>query len=318
MIDRSELPDPILSRLETKLALATALAASVLWAFMPILIRISESFVSPNTTVFTRFWIATAILGIWSGVFRKNEQITPAVKESYNTNKLLMPLLVLAIASISTQLLWTWSITQTFVANSEVLHCLSPGFTTLAGWLLFSQRFNGRFLIGMVLATGGTLAIGLSDLNSINLQGDGLALLSAIFWGAYIMSMEKLRHDLSPTTIVMLASGSCALLCLPVMLIADDPVLPYSGEAWLTLIALALNTILCHCLVAYSLKWLSSGLIATILLLSPILTAIVGWALFSEALSLLNLLGFVVILVGLYLAISDEGELKIAADETLL
>lgn len=310
-----ELADKKISGWETKLAIATALAASVLLAFMPILIRISESFLSPNATIFNRFSIATVILGLWNGMFLLNRQTNPPVKESPETNRLLMPLVVLIIAFVSTQLLWAWSIAQTTVANSEVLHCLSPGFTTLAGWLLFRQRFGGRFLVGIIVATGGAIAIGVSDMSrSISLEGDGLALLSAVFWAAYIMSMEKLRNYLSPTIIVLWASGSCTLLCLPIMLIAGDEVLPHSGGAWITLTVLALNTVVCHSLLAYALKWLSSGLMATILLLSPVLTAVVAWVLFSEALSPLNLLGFAVILVGIYLAISDEAELKIPED----
>ncbi|MDQ2096315.1 MAG: DMT family transporter [Tychonema bourrellyi B0820] len=315
MTFKLELPEQKLSGLETKLAIATALAASVFLALTPVLIRISESFLSPNATIFNRFWIATVILGLWNGLFLQNRQTNPPVKDSSNTKRLFVPLLVLVIAFVSTQLLWAWSLAQTTVANSEILHCLSPGFTTLAGWLLFAQRFGGRFLIGMVVATGGTIAIGVSDMShSSSLFGDGLALLSAVFWAAYIMSMEKLRNYLSPTIIVMWASGSCTLLCLPVMLIAGDEVLPYSAGAWLTLIVLALNTVVCHSLVAYAIKWLSSGLMSTILLLSPVLTAVVAWALFSETLSPLNLLGFAVIMVGVYLAISDEGELKIPED----
>ncbi|NEQ37366.1 MAG: DMT family transporter [Okeania sp. SIO3I5] len=310
-----ELSKPKLSGWETKLAIAIALATSVFFAFIPILIRISENFVSPNATVFNRFWIATGILGLWNGLILPNRQTNPPIKKYSNSKRPLILLLILIIVFVSTQLLWAWAIAQTTVANSEVLHCLAPVFTTIAGWLLFAQRFGGRFLIGMVIATGGTLGIGFSDMShSISLQGDGLAFLSAVFWAAYIMSMEKLRNYLSPTMIVMWASGSCSVLCLPVMLIVDNEVFPHSGGAWLTLIALALNTIVCHSLVAYSLKWISSGLMATILLLSPILTAILGWVLFSEALSLLNLFGFAVILVGIYMAISDKGELKISED----
>ena len=162
---------------------------------------------------------------------------------------------------------------------------------------------------------GGTIAIGFSDMSSnISLAGDGLALSSAIFWGGYIMSIEKLRTWLSPTAILLWASASCTLLCIPVILSVGDRFLPDSVLGWLTLIVLALNTIITHSLIAYSIKWLSSGLMTTILLLSPIMTAIMGWFLFSEALSLINLLGFAVIMVGIYLAISDTGELKTGED----
>ena len=315
MTSKLEVPEVELVDLSAKIAIGAALAAAFFLAFTPILIRISESFISPNATIFNRFWIATAILGLWQVVLLRNRQTNLPVKKSPETSKILIPLVVLAIAFVSTQLLWASSIDQTTVANSEVLHCLSPGFTTLAGWALFSQKFGGRFLTGMVVAMGGTIAIGFSDMSSsITLEGDGLALLSAIFWAGYIMSMEKLRNWLSPTAILIWAFVSCTLLSLAVSLIAGDELLPLSGMAWLTVIVLAMNTIIAHSLMAYSIKWLSSGLMSTILLLSPIMTAIMGWALFSEALNLLNLLGFGVIIVGIYLAISDTGELKIVED----
>ncbi|MCP2727586.1 DMT family transporter [Limnofasciculus baicalensis] len=312
MTSKLEIPETQVVDLSVKIAITTALAAAFFLAFTPILIRISESFISPNATIFHRFWIATAILGLWQVVFLRNRQANLPIKKFTEINKIWLPLAVMAIAFVSTQLLWATSIAQTTVANSEVLHCLSPGFTTLAAWALFSQKFGGRFITGMVVATGGTIAIGFSDMfSSISLAGDGLAFLSAIFWGGYIMSMEKLRTWLSPTVILIWASGSCTLLSLGVLIITGDRLFPSSGAAWLTLIVMAFNTIIAHSLIAYSIKWLSSGLMTTILLISPVITAIMGWFLFSETLTLLNLLGFAVILVGIYLAISDTGELKV-------
>ncbi len=310
MIYQLEIPEQKLSGWETKRAIATALAASVFLGLMPILIRISQDFLSPNATVFNRFWIGTIIQGLWNGLL-PNRKTNFAIKDTSNIKRLLVWLLVLSIVFTLTQLLWSLSLAQTTVANSEILHCFSPKFTTLAGWLLFTKRFGNRFLTGMVITTGVAIAIGVSDISySVSLKGDGLALLSAVFWGGYIMSMEKLRSYLSPTMIVMWASVSCAVLSRPVILITNDGMLPNGAESWLTLILLGFNTIACHGLMAYSLKWLSSALMATILLCSPILTAVVGWALFSETLSQINLFGLAVILVGIYLATSDEGELK--------
>ncbi|MDY6805439.1 MAG: DMT family transporter [Cyanobacteriota bacterium] len=309
MTSKLELLEQQLAGKEAKIAIAVALAASVFYAVMPILIRISEDYVSPNATIFNRSWIMTAILGLWNVLWLRSRQTNHSVKDSLE--KLLVPLLGLVIGFLGTQLLWAWSLSQTNVANSEVLHSVTPGFTTLAGWLLFARKFGGRFLIGVIAATVGAIAIGASDLsNSISLQGDGLALLSAVFYAAYLMSIEKLRAWWTATIVLMWASGACTALSFPVVIIAGDEVLPHSVRGWLALITLALDTVVCFSLVGYSLKWLSSELMATILLLSPILTAVLGWLLFSETLSLLNLLGFAVILAGIYLAISDKGGIK--------
>ena len=311
MTSQLQLPELQLAQKEEKIAIAAALAAAVLFGFIPILVRICASYLSPNATIFNRFWIVTAILGFWNVLRLPNRQTNLSVKNLPKFQELLVPLLGLVISFLSCQLSWTWSLTQTTVANSEVLHSLTPGFITLATWMLFGQKFGGRFLIGVTVAMVGAIAIGASDFSSsINLEGDGLALLSAIFWGGYIISAEQLCSWLNPAGILMWASGSVAILFFPLLLLAGDEILPHSGGAWLALITLALNTIACFCLVNYCLIRLASGLVATILLLSPILTAVLGWVLFSEALSPLNLLGFVVILAGIYLAISDKEGLK--------
>ncbi|MBP0019483.1 MAG: DMT family transporter [Cyanobacteria bacterium SBLK] len=310
---RLDLPAPNSTR--TKLAIAIALAASVLLGLMPILIRIAEDYMSPNAVTFNRFWVISVIIGAWQVTSRltpQNKQFSesssyPDTKIETNTQKLIVPLMILAIAFVGTQLLWAWSLSQTAVANSEILHSLAPGFTVLAGWLLFKQTFGSRFLVGIAIATMGAIAIGISDFSSsISLGGDGLALLSAVFWAAYFMSVEKLRSQFGAMAILLWASGTCALLCFPVVLVVEDGILPQLREGWIVLTILAFNTIACHGSIAYTLKWLSSGLVATILLLSPILTAIMGWLLFSETLSLLNILGFTIVLVGVYFVISES------------
>ncbi|NES83570.1 MAG: EamA family transporter [Moorea sp. SIO2B7] len=69
-------------------------------------------------------------------------------------------LLILALICGAYQLFWVWSLTQTSVANSEVMHCLAPLFITLIGWSLFGQQFDRKFLIGMTIAI--TCAISLN------------------------------------------------------------------------------------------------------------------------------------------------------------
>ncbi|MBC6479750.1 MAG: EamA family transporter [Hormoscilla sp. GM7CHS1pb] len=74
----------------------------------------------------------------------------------------------------SSQSLWAWSLSQITVAISTVLVSLKPLFTCLFAWLIWGQRFDNKFLIGMVIAIGGAGAIGLDDLliDTGNFKGD--------------------------------------------------------------------------------------------------------------------------------------------------
>jgi drug/metabolite transporter (DMT)-like permease len=98
---------------------------------------------------------------------------------------------------------------------------------------------------------------------------------------------------------------------IPVVLIFEKQPLPVSLSGWLVVFALAaICEALGHGLIVYSLKTFSSGFISLLLLLNPVIVAILAWILFSENLSIFNLLGLALILGGIYLAISNQGSIK--------
>jgi len=107
------------------------------------------------------------------------------------------------------------------------------------------------------------------------------------------------------------SSTTSCLLVLPVALIAGEPLFPSSVTGWFSTIALALvGQMLGIGLWTYSLKKLSSGFASLVGLVVPCLSAIEGWAFFSENLSLLTVVSFAVILCGMYLAISSTSATK--------
>ncbi len=229
------------------------------------------------------------------------------IKQSFD-NKQILLLLVTPAFFCATQILWAWSLTQTSVANSALIHSLTPFFTVLGGYLLFNQRFDYKFLIGLAIATIGTIVLGLDDLEvaSVKLQGDLLAFLSAIFWSAYFLAIEKLRTQLTVTTILSWVCRIVTLLFILILFTAHDEWFPHSWSGWLNVIALALTFIFGHALLAYSLKYLSSSLIAMINLLDQVVSTFLAWIIFAEALNWLNLVAFAIIMLGIYLALTTE------------
>jgi len=69
-------------------------------------------------------------------------------------------------------------------------------------------------------------------------------------------------------------------------------------------------------LVAFSLSQLSSGLVSITFLMEPVLAALGAWVLFSESLGLLNGIGFGLVILGVYFAISSTTAGDEAQDET--
>ncbi|MEL7036973.1 MAG: DMT family transporter [Cyanobacteria bacterium J06592_8] len=322
MTESLDLPESNFFPVEVKKAYIAILTTLFITAFIPILFRISESSITPNATIFNRLWIATAILGLWNGllllkqrysgeVATRTLQNSSDIKRFPNTNSLLLSL-ILAITFVSYQSLWAWSLTQTSVANSEVLHSVTPLLTTLLGWSLFGHKFDRLFLIGMAIAFTGSIALAANDFSITvdKLSGDGVALLSALFWAVNIVVMEKLRTQLSIIAITIVQCLSGTLFLLPILWLTGDELFPHSWSGWLTVMILGITVIFTQTLMAYSLKWLSSGLVATILLINPILTAILASLIFSETLNLLNWLSLLIILFGIYLTTLSKQSVK--------
>jgi drug/metabolite transporter (DMT)-like permease len=288
--------------------------ALVAVSFAAIFIRLSEQEIGPSATVFNRLWIATVVFIFWDMIKyniesnnSNNSNITPK-KHKFTIKDRWLLLLVGAVSSASV-VCWAWSLTETSVANSTVLRNLTPLFTSLGGWLLLNQRFDRRFLTGMSVAIMGAAAISWDDLTISldNFFGDSLALLSAAFYGTNLLILEHLRNRFPATTILLWRCLIGAVLLLPFVLITERQLFPYSWQGWLVVIGLG---VVCQAfgqgLLVYSLKQLSSGFVAVFLLLEPLITACLAWLIFAEKLSFFNSIAFLLVLIGIYLANSNN------------
>ncbi|EAM53168.1 membrane protein, putative [Crocosphaera watsonii WH 8501] len=82
---------------------------------------------------------------------------------------------------------------------------------------------------------------------------------------------------------------------------------PITLQTWLAVIGLGIiSEGLGQRLLADCLDKFSSSFIAMFLLLEPIVSAMLAWFIFAEALSSITWIGFVIILTGIYLAQSSN------------
>ncbi len=168
----------------------------------------------------------------------------------------------------------------------------------------------------MVITIVGRVFIGIEDIQIANgttnkTLGDLAALLSAVFYAGYLLIIEQLRSKLSATKILMWSSLTGAILILPILIVTGEKIFPYSWNGWLAVICLAgICHVLGQGLVTYSLDKLSAGFVAIFLLIDPVLTAIEAWIIFSERLSLWDWIAFVLVLLGIYLALSSKSSIQ--------
>lgn len=296
-----------------------------------IFIKLSIREISAEATVFNRLWIATLVFAGWnwglepwqSRKQRRVEEINPQTQQTTNEDVpdqgkgIVVGLLVsLAFVHLTGRFLWTWSLTQTTAANGVMLANMPPIFTALGGWLFMGQRFDRRFLTGLAIAVGGATVLTLGDwlqpkeqlFGSSAIIGDAAALLSSVFYAGSFLLVEKLRQRLTTSDILVWRCGLGLAMAAPLVWIIDDSIFPISITGWIAVFGLAvISEVMGHGLIVYCLKYFSSAFVTIVLLLEPAPAAAIAWLLFGEFLDPLNILSFILITVGIYLAKTGTG-----------
>ena len=223
-------------------ALAALLAGAVGIGFAPIFVRLSE--LPPTATAFHRLFLALPVLWLWKLL---EDRAAPAkaltarsVPARRGGDK---PVLVVAGLFFAGDLaLWHWSIRFTSVANATLLANFAPIFVTLAGYLLFAQRFSRQFLLGMALAMAGAgILMGQSlAFDPAHVLGDALGLTTAMFYAGYIVTVSRLRARLSTATIMAWSGLVTCVALLTMALLLGETLLPVTPRGWGVLFGLAL------------------------------------------------------------------------------
>lgn len=301
------------SRSDYLWAIATLTFALLAISFAPIFIRLCETEIGPNATVFNRMFIFLMVFGIGKFLARQpdTEPQTETKEAIAKTQWFLLG--GVGVISIISLVLWAVSLQYTTVAKCMLLNNLTPIFTSLGSWLLFGKKFDRRFLIGMAIALTGALALGFEDLQGGEglLIGDILAVLSAVFLGTYFLMVEQLRNSFDATTILLWRCGVGSGILIPLVFFTEDQFFPTTKIAIVAALGLG---ILCEGfgqrLIAACLDKLSSSFVSLFLLLEPIVSALLAWVIFAEALGLTTWLGFAVVLTGIYLAQSSSAAVQ--------
>jgi len=208
---------------------------------------------------------------------------------------------------------WISSLEYTSVASSTALVTTNLLWIGIASFVLFGEKPRLLMIIGMVVSLSGSLLIFWSDSsNSLSgsnpLLGNFLALVGSWCFSAYLLIGRRLRADTPLTAYIWLAYGTAALFLLMACQGAGIPLAGYSTPAYLVAIGMALvPQLMGHTAYNWSLKHVSSSFVAVVTLGEPVGSAAMAWVFFGETFALVQGVGFVVLLVGIYLAARGEG-----------
>lgn len=278
-------------------ALPLLIVGAIFIAFSPIFVRLSE--LGPLATAFYRIALALPLLWLWARSDAQTKTRAPLRRRDWLYLGLAGLLFALDLMA------WHFSILFTSVANATLLGNFAPVFVTLGSWLLFKERFTYRFWLALALGISGA-AVMMGDslrFDPKHLLGDALGLLTALFYGSYILTVSRLRRHFSTALIMSITALVSSAILLPVASSVETTLLATSLQGWLILLALAwLSHALGQGLITFSLAHLPAAFSSLTLLLQPVIAALLAWWLLDEALRPQQSVGALLVLGAIVLA----------------
>ncbi len=186
---------------------------------------------------------------------------------------------------------------------ASVCFLLSAPFSALLSYLFLNERITLVQTLAIIVATLGamlpTLLTGESDLQ----WGMFIVILSTFMWAIGNIQIRKLK-ELSVLAIQFWIAIITAPLCFVAYLLQADNVAILAQFTTSTILTI-MYVVLCSSILAYSF-WYGlvhrhgMGRLAGFILLQPIYTLIFGYLILGESLTLLQLVGSLVTLTGVY------------------
>jgi drug/metabolite transporter (DMT)-like permease len=304
MPSRLRLPDSSVSPTH----LAAVVAGALLIALAPILAVLStrgENGVGTWDAAFWRVALGTLALSVLFAVQRRS--IVPR-REDFRSGSAWLWLPGIAFAGDFWA--WHWSFENTSVANSSLLCNNATLFVALYAWLVWKERLTRAFIAGAILAAAGMALLVLSSTQRESpvggnpLLGDGLALLTAVFYAVYQLSMKRFRSEHSAPVLLFWASIVASVVLLPLALIHEAPFFPKSALMWLPLLGLGFVSHFCgQGLISWGIAGVPASLGSVMLLVQPVGSALLAVPILGQALVPSQIVGAASCVVGLFLAV---------------
>lgn len=161
------------------------------------------------------------------------------------------------------------------------------------------------FMTGLVIAlVGAIMLVGASfELSRQNMVGDGIAIITAMFYAGYILSVKQARQSFSTVTIMGWSGIVSSLVLLPITILSGESLLATTLAGWLVLLGLAMaGQVVGQGLIAYALAHLPAPFSSVTLLLQPTLATLFAWLILNEAITISQAIGGTVVLSGILIA----------------
>lgn len=199
--------------------------------------------------------------------------------------------------------LWNLSFHYTSVANANLLTNLTPFTVIPFSYFIFKEQIPKLFLFGAVITIIGVFILIAGNTNSGNSSylGDVLSLCASFFYAGFLLISYRLRNRICSSVIMFVSGFGSAMTLFVTARLAEGFHVPHSVKQLWPLLGLTLFLqVLGHNLLAHCQGKINVNLSSVICLSQPAIASIYAFFIFSETISVKEILGIIIIIVGIY------------------
>lgn len=205
------------------------------------------------------------------------------------------------------------SVKYTTIAASNVLAGTEILFVSVFMFLAGKEQFNRMGKLSIVIALIGGIMVSITgggDTAQNAAFGNACGVICAVMLAGYSLVGSKVRQDdMSNTLFTFFTYGMSAVVLNSMVAFSDYSLLGYEPVNFLVAIGMAVFcSLLSHSLYTWSLKYISPTLLAIFKILAPVPTALLGLVVLEEIPSWNQVVGGVIVIIGIILYIKNKGD----------
>lgn len=200
---------------------------------------------------------------------------------------------------------WIASLYYTSVASASVLVAIHPVILILVERLWFKRKFAATTWAGVTLALAGSIALAISDSNTVQkfsspLFGNILAVTGAVIFAVYLLIGQQIRQNREWIDYVFPVYSFAAATCVILTFLAGNNLFNISFVGLSVGAGLAFGPqILGHGSMNYAVKYISPTLLSTLVLTEPLFASVLAFILFDESPPVASIVAMCIILCGI-------------------
>ena len=264
------------------------LLCAFIWGMAFVAQSTATDYVGTFTFVFARSLLTSIVLFIAYRLFTKKEERAriQTMKKTYLLRGMIIGAVLVAACSFQQA-----GIAYTTTAKSGFVTALYIVMIPIIGVLFMKKRIGRLVWIGVVIALVGMCLLCLKDDLSVNI-GDLLTLVCALLFSMHVIAVDELCGALNSILVSAIQFATCALIALPIMLIAEKPAIGNILACW-TSIAYAgiFSGAIAYTLQIAGQKYAEPTLASLLMCLESVFAALGGWMLLGQTLSLREFIG---------------------------